>query len=47
MIQAFNDVNEIFIGVIHRSYTYFKILNKNTRVCTLSFELLFFAQSFC
>ena len=33
---------KIFISVIHHSYMYFKILNKNTRVCTLSFKFFFF-----
>ena len=39
-----NRKKKLFISVIHRSYMYFKILNKNTRVCTLSFK---FYAIFC
>ena len=39
---------KIFISVIHHSYMYFKILNKNTRVCTLSFKFyVYFFTTFC
>ena len=39
---------KIFVRVIHCSYLYFKILNKNIRVYTLSltFYVFFLAQSF-
>ena len=43
--SRFLEARQIFFWkvpiVIHRSYMYFKILNKDTRVCTLSFKFCY------
>ena len=43
-----NRKKKIFVSIIYRRHMYFKILNKNTRVCTLSFQFyVFFGTILC